>query len=190
MGFCQIVLVLLTLLGATPPLTSHGLGYNVEKFDRFPGVYFEQLGETSLSNTEWKFVVYIPLAQLIDKITATDQYVFYINQLRSKIDIRNWTTCSHFDDLISSRLGQVCHCIRRRRSSSPCFGTMRNPQSELPALMSPSGPGQIVNINISASNESLTLSPENNMQRNQPSPLTDTRRRTSALEFLKCIFEN
>jgi hypothetical protein len=107
MGFCQIVLVLLTLLGATPPLTSHGLGYNVEKFDRFPGVYFEQLGETSLSNTEWKFVVHIPLAQLIDKITATDQYVFYINQLRSKIDIRNWTTCSHFDDLISSRLGQV-----------------------------------------------------------------------------------
>lgn len=60
-------------------------------------------------NAEWKFVVYVPLAPILEQITTTEQYVAHINQLWSKIDIKNRTTCNHFDGLISSWLGQVRH---------------------------------------------------------------------------------
>jgi hypothetical protein len=31
-----------------------GLGYAAEKYDESPGLYYEQLGETTLYNTDWK----------------------------------------------------------------------------------------------------------------------------------------
>ena len=89
MKFRRILLTLLALLGATKPLASHGLGYNVEKFEGSPGVYFERLGEAVLSNTEWKLVVYIPLTPLADQIAAIEQYVAHIDKICSKIYIRN-----------------------------------------------------------------------------------------------------
>jgi hypothetical protein len=92
MNFRRILLTLLALLGATQPLAPHGLGYNVEKFERSPGVYFERLGEAVLSNSEWKLVVYVALTPLTDQIAAIEQYVAHIDNICSNIDIRNWTT--------------------------------------------------------------------------------------------------
>jgi hypothetical protein len=71
---------------------------------------------------------------------------------------------------------KVIHCIRRRRSSLPCFRMMSNSQGEPPALMASSGPGQTVNTHIQASNESLASSPEDRSQGDNPSHSTYTPR--------------
>ncbi|PNF21967.1 hypothetical protein B7P43_G17911 [Cryptotermes secundus] len=37
------------------------LRYSVDRYDELPGIYYENLGEVNLFNTEWKTVVYLKL---------------------------------------------------------------------------------------------------------------------------------
>lgn len=39
------------------------LGYKTEKYGKSQGLDYEQLGETTLCNTDWKTVVYVNLGQ-------------------------------------------------------------------------------------------------------------------------------
>jgi hypothetical protein len=76
--------------------SGNDLGYQIEKYGGSPGLYYEQLGETNLYNTEWKTVVYINLEQTDRNTERLGQYITHINQLCRAIEIQNWTDCSHF----------------------------------------------------------------------------------------------
>jgi hypothetical protein len=62
-------------------------------------LYYEQLGETTLYNTEWKTVVYVNLGQTDRDIEQLSQYITHINQLCHATEIQNWTDCGHFNTL-------------------------------------------------------------------------------------------
>jgi hypothetical protein len=75
------------------------LGYMTEKYGESPGLYYEQLGETTLYNTDWKTVVYVNLRQTDGDIEQLGQYITHVNQLCHATEIQNWTDCNHFNTL-------------------------------------------------------------------------------------------
>jgi len=74
-------------------------GYEMNVYREPPGVYFENLGHTTMTNTAWTIIVYAPI-QITDIGTShLEQYVLYIDNICSRVIIKNWTACSHFDDI-------------------------------------------------------------------------------------------
>jgi hypothetical protein len=73
--------------------------YKTEEYGKSPGLCYEQLGETTLYNTDWRTVVYVDLGQTDRDIEQLNQYITHINQLFHATEIQNWTDCSHFKAL-------------------------------------------------------------------------------------------
>jgi hypothetical protein len=96
------------LLGETRSLPSaEGLGYRNDKYDESPGLYYEQLGETALYNTEWKTIVYIDLEQTEQETDQVEQYVDHVIKLCHLTEIHNWTDCNHFSIISKDTLKQL-----------------------------------------------------------------------------------
>jgi hypothetical protein len=101
------------------------------------------LGET---NTEWKTVVYINLAQTDGDTERLGQYKTHINQLCHATEVQNWTDCGHFNPMSREMFKRIKgserllleligsnpeHCRRRRGAlnfigeiSKILFGTL------------------------------------------------------------------
>jgi hypothetical protein len=53
------------LIGWTLSRAAEGSGdYEMTVYPSSPGIYFEQLGHTTLSNTKWTIIVYVPIANI------------------------------------------------------------------------------------------------------------------------------
>ena len=89
------MLILWTLIMGARQIDSHPLEYELEKFDRSPGIYYESLGRALLYSTEWKVIVYLPLSTTKNQLTILESYVGYIEWLCARIDLRSWTACNH-----------------------------------------------------------------------------------------------
>jgi hypothetical protein len=83
------------------------LGYQSEKYGKSPGLYYEQLGEKTLYNTEWQTVIYVSLGQTDHEIYQIGQYINHVNQLCHVTEIQNWTDCSHFNTLSRNILKKI-----------------------------------------------------------------------------------
>jgi len=81
--------------------------YEMQVYRQSSGVYFENLGHATLSNTAWTIVVYAPI-QITDSETShLEQYVHYIDKICSRMIIKNWTACSNFGDIMTHKLQQI-----------------------------------------------------------------------------------
>ena len=74
-------------------------GYELNVYKESPGVYFEDLGHATLSNTAWTIVVYVPMQKIDSESSNLEQLVRYIDRTCSRMIIKNWTAFSHFGDL-------------------------------------------------------------------------------------------
>jgi hypothetical protein len=84
------------------------LGYSVDKYDESPGVYYENIGEVSLYNTEWKTVVlYVNLRNADRESERLGQYINHVNKLCLTNDVRNWTDCNHFHDIAKDKCSHI-----------------------------------------------------------------------------------
>jgi hypothetical protein len=101
------VLILWTLVREARLIDHHPLEYEMEKFDKLPGIYYENMGKVTLYSTDWKTVVYLPLCTDTDQLATIDSYVSYIEQLCSRTGLRSWTACNHLYELTSARLRQT-----------------------------------------------------------------------------------
>jgi hypothetical protein len=115
---------------------SNDLGYMTEKYAESLGLYYEQLGETTLYNTDWKMVVYVNLGQTDRDIEQLGQYIAHINQLCHTTEIQNWTDCSHFniismgtfkrikgsENLLRELIGKNPKPLRKRRGALNFIG--------------------------------------------------------------------
>jgi hypothetical protein len=79
--------------------------YELNVYKESPGVYFENLGHATLSNTAWT-IVYVPM-QIDSEISILEQYVHYIDRTCSRMIVKNWTVCSHFSDIMVHKLQQI-----------------------------------------------------------------------------------
>jgi len=61
-----------------------GPGYELNPYQESPGVYFEDLGHTTLSTTTWTIIVYVPL-QTTSETTDLERYAHYIDGTCSKL---------------------------------------------------------------------------------------------------------
>ena len=82
-------------------------GYEMNVYQELPGVYFENLGHATLSNTAWTIIVYVPMHTIDDENSNLEQYVQYIDKTCSRMIVRNWSTCSHFGDIMARKLRQI-----------------------------------------------------------------------------------
>jgi len=85
-------------------VSSQGLGYSLNKYDKSPAVYFEDKGTTTLYNAEWKTVVYVDLRTLDDSILNLRVYAYHVERLCQASVIANWTACAHFGNGVQERL--------------------------------------------------------------------------------------
>jgi hypothetical protein len=83
------------------------VGYSIDKYEESPGIYYENLGEVILFNTEWKTVVYLSLKNMDQESEKIEQYIEHINALCSKTETRNWTDCNHFETIARDKLRQI-----------------------------------------------------------------------------------
>ena len=82
-------------------------GYEMNVYRVSPGVYFEDLGHATLSNTAWTIVVYVPVQTTDSETSNLEQYVHYIDRICSRMIVKNWTACSHFGDIMAHKLQQI-----------------------------------------------------------------------------------
>ena len=100
----QMTKLLVLIIWVMLRTTEGNVGYEINVHRESPGVYFENLGHATLSNTAWTIVVYAPI-QITDSETShLEQYVHYIC---SRMIIKNWTACSHFGDIMIHKLQQI-----------------------------------------------------------------------------------
>jgi len=80
---------LLALIVWAMPRTADGnAGYGMNVYRESPGVYFENLGHATLSNTAWTIAVYAPI-QITDSETSHfEQDVHYIDRICFRMIIR------------------------------------------------------------------------------------------------------
>lgn len=62
-------------------------GYDVENYNKSPGVCLEHLGHASLYNTVWTIIVYAPIEPIDNETTGLERYVQYIEATCSRIII-------------------------------------------------------------------------------------------------------
>jgi len=82
-------------------------GYEMNVYRQSPGVYFENLGHATLSNTACTTVEYAPIQITYSETFHLVQYVHYIDKICSKMITKNWTACSHFGDIMTHKLQQI-----------------------------------------------------------------------------------
>jgi hypothetical protein len=82
-------------------------GYEMNIYRKSPGVYFEDLGHVTLSNTAWTLVVYVPLQITTNQTTELEQYARYIDRTCARMTVRNWTACNHFGEIMGRKLQQI-----------------------------------------------------------------------------------
>jgi len=82
-------------------------GYELNVYKESPGVYFEDLGHATLSNTAWTIVVYVPMQTIDSETSNLEQYVHYIDRTCSRMIVKDWTACSHFSDIMAHKLQQI-----------------------------------------------------------------------------------
>ena len=82
-------------------------GYEMNVYRESPGVYFEDLGHATLSNTAWTIVIYVPIQTMNSETSHLEQYVHYIDKICSRMIIKNWTACSYFGDIMAHKLQQI-----------------------------------------------------------------------------------
>jgi hypothetical protein len=70
-------------------------------------MYYEQLGETTLYNTEWKTVVYVNFGHTEKETDQLGQYIDNVDQLCHAMEIQNLTDCSHFNKLSKETFKQI-----------------------------------------------------------------------------------
>jgi len=87
-------------------------GYEMNVYRESPGVYFENLGHATLSNTAWTTAVYAPIQITDSEISHLEQYVHYIDKICSRMIIKNWTACNHFGDIMTHKLQQITNTQR------------------------------------------------------------------------------
>lgn len=63
-----IFAMMLTLVGAKPVGNTEKIPFTVEKFEKQPGIYSEEMGHTKLINDKWHLIVYYKLDQYFGKI--------------------------------------------------------------------------------------------------------------------------
>jgi hypothetical protein len=88
-------------------ISSEELEYQIENYGESPGLYYEQLGDTTLYNTEWKTVIYVTLGQSDHEIDQLGQYIDHVNQLCHATEIQNWTDCNHFNTLSTEAFRRI-----------------------------------------------------------------------------------
>jgi hypothetical protein len=82
-------------------------GYEINVYRESPGVYFQDLGHTTLSNTSWIIVVYVRIQTIDSETSNLEQYVHYIDRICSRMIVKNWTACSHFGDIMTHKLQEI-----------------------------------------------------------------------------------
>lgn len=70
--------------------------FQVETMSDSPGLYYENIGETQLYNTEWKLVTYVNLRQIDDKINEAGKYLNIITQFVSNSKRNAWISAGNF----------------------------------------------------------------------------------------------
>ena len=81
--------------------------YEMKVYPSSPGLYFEHLGHATLSTTKWTIVVYVPITAVDYDTFNLEQYVQYIDKTCSRMSIRNWTACNHFEKVMTQKLHQI-----------------------------------------------------------------------------------
>ena len=81
--------------------------YEMKVYPSSPGLYFEHLGHATLSTTKWTIVVYVPMIAVDYDTFNLEQYVQYIDKTCSRMSIRNWTACNHFEKVVTQKLHQI-----------------------------------------------------------------------------------
>jgi hypothetical protein len=87
--------------------SAEDLGYAVESYDESPAIYFENKGQASLYNIEWKTIMYVNVKSVTNHMNTLEQYFSHINKLCHKMDIKNSAECIHFYDVAKDKLWQV-----------------------------------------------------------------------------------
>jgi hypothetical protein len=107
-----IALTLWMLLIQNETSSAKELGYAWEKYDESPGIYFENKGQATLYNTEWKTIAYVNLKQTMNQTVVLEQYIGHINRLCHELDFKNWTECNHFNSIATDKLHQVQNTVK------------------------------------------------------------------------------
>ena len=71
----KIVLTLLTFLSVT---ALYNLGYTIDKYDKSPGIYYENKGVAVLYNGAWRTIVYVDFNKIDNETLMIKQYVHYV----------------------------------------------------------------------------------------------------------------
>jgi hypothetical protein len=82
-------------------------GCEMNIYRESPGVYFEDLGHATLSNTAWIIVVYVPIQTTDSETSDLEQHVHYIDRTCSRTIVKNWTACSNFSDIMAHKPQQI-----------------------------------------------------------------------------------
>ena len=82
-------------------------GYELTPYQESPGVYFEDVGQATLSTTAWTIIMYVSLQITTSETTDLEWYANYIDGTCARLTVQNWTACSHFGDTIHRRLQQI-----------------------------------------------------------------------------------
>jgi hypothetical protein len=114
MGILPLAIVnLIVLLSASISVTAlQELGYSVEKYDKSPGIYYENKGIAVLYNVAWKTIVYVNLDKIDNETLMLKQYVHHVEILCQTTLIRNWTGCAHFGS--DTRYGWISWRLKRK----------------------------------------------------------------------------
>ena len=78
-------------------------GYNVERFEESPCLYYVDKGIVNLYTTVWKTLVYVDLNAEDLEEGALGEYIDHVDRLCNTIEVRNWTGCSQFREATADR---------------------------------------------------------------------------------------
>jgi hypothetical protein len=85
----------------------HNLWYTIDKYDKSPGIYYENKGLAVLYNAAWRAIMYVDLNKIDNETLLMRQYVHHVEMLCQTTTIRNWTGCAHFGSDTRFRLVQL-----------------------------------------------------------------------------------
>jgi hypothetical protein len=78
-------------------------GFHVEEFEESPGLFYVGKGTVNLYSTSWKTVIYINSREDNIDVDSLRAYINHVDKLLSSMEIRNWTGCSQFRNLVNDR---------------------------------------------------------------------------------------
>jgi len=104
LAILNVIISLSELLSVT---ALNDLGYSIERYDKSPGIYYENKGLAVLYNIVWRTIVYINLNKTDNETLALRQYVHHVDTLCQMTVIRNWTGCAHFGNDARERLNRL-----------------------------------------------------------------------------------